>query len=141
MHIFLDFDGVLRRSTSPRNAFDDDLLANFESVVRASPKARIVICSTWRLAMPLAGIRGRFSHDVAARIVGTTPCLVADVEHPRYAEIKSWLSKNPKAAERWVAIDDDAENYPGSAPLIRPDPELGFDAACAARLKALLAVP
>lgn len=136
--IFLDFDGVLRRVTSNPSRFDQDCLEHFESSIRQCPVSKIVITSTWRLAMPLKELRSRFSPDVAARIVGVTPENFEEEEYERLAEVKAFLAEKKLSAVPWVAIDDDPAHFPPGSPVIFTEPQKGFDAECAARLVKLL---
>jgi hypothetical protein len=139
MVIFLDIDGVLRRADSPRYCLDADCLEHFEGAMRQCPDVRIVICSTWRLALPLDEIRSHFSADVAARIIGTTPDLYEEDEaYVRHKEVQAFLRKHGGEQDLWMAIDDAAEHYPPGSPLLLVDSGKGFDAACAASLLAVL---
>ncbi len=56
MYIFLDFDGVLRRLSSDPGKFEEDLLSNFENMIRKHEHLKIVITSTWRLVYSLSEI-------------------------------------------------------------------------------------
>jgi hypothetical protein len=134
MYIFLDFDGVLRPLHSAPGILDHDCLELFESVMRSMTAPKIVVTSTWRLAMSLAALRRLFSTDIATRIVGVTPDLFTQPTHHRYMEIQAYLKKCKHTGEAWVAIDDDAGLYPKDAPLIVVDPIKGFNAANAAEL-------
>ncbi|MDO8294594.1 MAG: HAD domain-containing protein [Gallionella sp.] len=136
--IFLDIDGVLRRVTSNPSYFDQDCLDNFESAVRQCDKSKIVISSTWRLAMPLKELRSQFSPDVAARIVGITPENFDDEVYERHAEIKAFLEEKKVTALPWLAIDDDPAHFPAGCPVLFTDPNKGFDAECAVRLVKML---
>lgn len=136
--IFLDFDGVLRRTTSNPSQFDQDCLDNFESAIRQCPVSKIVISSTWRLAMSLKELRSRFSPDVAARIVGVTPENLEEETYERHAEVKAFLEGKNLTALPWVAIDDDPTHFPQGSPVLFTDPQKGFDAECAARLVSIL---
>lgn len=136
--IFLDFDGVLRRATSNPSHFDKDCLEYFESAMRQCAVSKIVISSTWRLAMPLKELRGRFSPDVASRIVGVTPENLDAVPYERHAEILMFLSEKKVTALPWVAIDDDPSHFPPGSPVLLTDPKNGFDAASSARLVKML---
>jgi hypothetical protein len=136
--IFLDFDGVLRRVTSNPSRFDQDCLEHFESAILQCPVSKIVITSTWRLAMPLKELRSRFSPDVAARIIGVTPENYEDETYARLAEIRMFLEEKKLTAMPWVAIDDDPEHFPKGVPVLFTDPQKGFDAECAAQLVQLL---
>lgn len=136
--IFLDFDGVLRRTTSNPSQFDKDCLENFESAMRQCSVSKIVISSTWRLAISLKELRSRFSPDIAARIVGVTPESLEEEAHPRHAEILAFMQEKKVTALPWLAIDDDPSHFPPGSPILLTDPQNGFDTACAARLVKLL---
>jgi len=140
MILFLDFDGVLRRLTSDPSRFDKDCLDCFELSIRQYPEVKIVISSTWRLAMSLTAIRNRFSSDVAGRIVGVTPETPINSLHSRYKEICAYLKKPGVEVKRWIAIDDDPELYPKEAPVLLTDPNNGFDHICADKLKRLILI-
>ena len=130
--LFLDFDGVLRRRTSPLYELDRDLVGNLEAVLRALPDVEVVITSSWREAFSLDEIRSRFSPDIGARIVGVTPSSRSRDGFYRHREVSAYLKS--AAATRWVALDDDREHYPPEAPVLLVDPEVGLDAAMAAEL-------
>lgn len=136
--IFLDFDGVLRRDTSVPSCFDPDCLERFESAVRQCPVSKIVISSTWRLAIPLKELRGKFSPDVAARIIGITPEILEDEVYERHAEIMAYLEGKNLKAMPWVAIDDNPDLFPKGSSVIITNPQSGFDADCADRLVSML---
>lgn len=136
--IFLDFDGVLRRTTSNPSQFDQDCLDNFESAMRQCSVSKIVISSTWRLAMPLKELRSRFSPDIAVRIVGITPENLEEETYERHAEVLSFMREKKVTALPWVAIDDDPAHFPPGSPVLLTDPMKGFDAASAARLVKML---
>lgn len=128
MYIFLDFDGVLRRLTSDRSKFDKDCVESFESAVRPLPDIKIVITSTWRLAVSLKEMRSLVSPAIAERIVGITPEIYSPSISARYEEIQQYLNDNQVDQEFWVAIDDDPEGFPPNAPLVQTDPNEGFNA-------------
>lgn len=131
MYVFLDFDGVLRRKSSAPFRLEDDLRERFELAVRPLDDAKIVISSTWRLVLSLSKIRRMFSPDVASLIVGCTPDITDDTIYQRYDEVMAYLSENDARRACWVAIDDDRENFPGHAPVIITDANMGFSAESA----------
>ncbi len=135
----MDFDGVLRRESSPRSALDADCIGHFASAVLSHPEARVVISSTWRLAYPLGTLRGLFPPALAERIEGATPNVVDAEDFQRQVEIQSYLNRNRLHGVRWIAVDDDAEQFRAGAPLIVVDPAQGFDESCAASLRRWLA--
>jgi hypothetical protein len=132
--VFLDIDGVLRRTTSNPSQFDQDCLERFESAIRQCSVSKIVISSTWRLAMSLKEIRSRFSPDVAARIVGVTPQNPKEETYERHAEILLFLEEKKIQNMSWVAIDDDSEYFPIGSPVIYTNPLTGFDLGNAVQL-------
>jgi hypothetical protein len=139
MRVFVDFDGVLRRESSPRSALDADCIEHFAGAVLSHPEAKVVISSTWRLAYSLAALRRLFPPELAERIEGATPEELEAEEHARQVEIQSYLNRNGLHGMRWIAVDDDEEQFREGAPLLVVDPVRGFDAACAARLRQWLA--
>ena len=139
MKIFLDFDGVLRRESSPNSRLDVDCVCNFESAVLSHPDARVVITSSWRLVQPLDALRLLFPKELRARVEGATPDFPEVEGHPRHAEIQAYLAVHAARGTRWIAIDDDAEQYQRDAPLILVNAATGFDETCAQRLRSWLA--
>lgn len=137
--IFLDFDGVLRRKSSPLYRLESDLVGNFEETVRVAPEAKIVITSSWREAFGLSELRKLFSADIALRIVGTTPRSLDLNDFYRYNEVLAYLKRFDTLQAPWIAIDDDPEHFPADAPVLLVDPEKGFDAEMAKKLKNWLA--
>src|SRR5690348_9094214 len=135
MRVFLDFDGVLRRTTSPKSRLDADCIQCFESAVLTHADARVVIASTWRLVQKLDALRGLFSPALAARIEGVTPDLADVEEFVRHAEVNAYINRNKLHGIRWIAVDDDPDGYRPGTPMIQVDPMRGFDAACAQQLK------
>lgn len=133
MYIFLDFDGVLRRLSSEPSRLEQQCIDYFESAIRPFPDIKIVISSTWRLAMPLRELRQPFSSEVANKIIGVTPEVTTPTEYARYDEIQFYLRRNGMS-EAWLAIDDDRDHFPHNAPLLLTDPNVGFDSNCLARL-------
>lgn len=139
MRIYLDFDGVLRRESSPKSSLDADLVQHFERAVLTYPEARVVIVSTWRLVHKLDALRKLFSGAFAPRVEGVTPDLPEAEEYARQAEINAYMNRNKLHGVRWIAVDDDPENYRPGTPLIRIDPALGFNEDCALRLRSWIA--
>lgn len=139
MKIFLDFDGVLRRESSPNARLDADCVRTFGSAVLSHPDVRVVITSTWRLVQPLDALRSLFPTELRARIEGATPDFPEVEGYPRHAEIQAYLAVHAARGTRWIAIDDDAEQYQRGAPLILVNAATGFDEPCAQRLRNWLA--
>lgn len=112
MLLFLDFDGVLHPQYEGQAVPDDVAfchLPRFEAVMRDFPAVNIVISSTWRMQFDLDALKGRFSEDIASRIVGATPQLATNGPHmveQREAEIMAWLLANDRQGQPWIALDD-----------------------------------
>jgi len=136
--LFLDIDGVLRRRGAPLYRLEAPLRDAFEALVRDLPEVQTVISSTWREGFSLAEIREHFSPDVAERIVGTTPIASVREGHSRHREVLAYLKRRGLERETWVAIEDDPEHFPASAPVVLVDPDMGFDAGTAAATLRLL---
>lgn len=124
--IFLDFDGVLRRNTSPLYKLEPDLVRNLENAVLPYEDLKAVITSSWREVYPTRTLRRLFSEEFAERIEGATPIANERSEHYRYREILAYLQRYHEGGANWVAIDDDPLHYPADAPLILTDPSEGL---------------
>lgn len=116
MILFLDFDGVLHPQFEGIPTPADQLfchLPRFETVMRDFQKVQIVISSTWRYQFSLDQIRTRFSPDIAAQIIGTTPETDQDAYIPdrREQEILSWLAATGNQDAQWIALDDAAWQF------------------------------
>lgn len=77
--------------------------------MRDFPSVEIVISSMWRYQFTLDELRGRFSPDIAARIIDTTAKSErADGYSPnrREGEILHWLLATGNKDTPWIAIDD-----------------------------------
>ncbi len=136
MILFLDFDGVLRRASSPLYVFDTDCLEVFEEAVRTLQGVEIVVSSSWREGFSLKEIRSHFSRDIAARIVGATPISEDRDGFYRYREVLAYLERNRLRGRTWLAIDDDPLHYPAGVNVLLVDPVRGFDSEAATRLVA-----
>ena len=135
MIVFLDFDGVLRRDSSPPSCFQTDCLTHFESAIRPFDDIEIVISSTWRVAVSLNEIRRFFSSDIGPRIIGSTPELDMEMRHQRFCEIIAYLDARDRKDETWLAIDDSPELFPADAPVLITQSDQGFNGECALRLR------
>ena len=106
--LFLDFDGVMHPEfcNESKHFMHRD---TFETVMRSAPQVELVISSTWRQKRSLDVLKTLFSHDVASRIIGTTP-LYAQLEdvpdtlqgYEREAECRDWLRQHGRAAQEWL---------------------------------------
>jgi hypothetical protein len=138
VRIFLDFDGVLRRVSSSKSKLDTDCIECFEGAVLSHPDAKVVIASTWRLVHKVDAIRSLFPPELAKRIEGVTPDMADAEEYRRHYEVQAYLNRNKLHGMRWVAVDDDPEQFRPGAPVIKVDPALGFNEDCGKQLRAWL---
>jgi hypothetical protein len=139
MRIFVDFDGVLRRESSPRSELEQDCVLRFQAAVLSHPQASVVIASTWRLVHKLGVLRALFPPELARRIEGVTPDVSDAEEYVRHMEIQEYLNRKRLHAERWIAVDDDAEQFKSGSSLLLVNAARGFDVECEHKLRAWLA--
>lgn len=140
MILFLDFDGVLHphyegACVPQAQAFCH--LPRLEAVLRDFPHVDLVISSAWREQLPLDALQARFSPDIAARIVGTTPVAASAVPARREAEILQWLDAAGRAADApWLALDDAIWQFGRHRHrVVACTPWVGFDARAEAALR------
>lgn len=112
--IFLDFDGVLNNSSGSEHTntghinegkslkFDPVNVEVLKSLL-GKVSADVVICSSWRNDMDLAGLRKLFKDFglPGDRIVSKT----GPVEETRGEEIEKWLNAHPQV-NNFVIVDD-----------------------------------
>jgi hypothetical protein len=137
--LFLDIDGVLhaqgRKPDGSRITPHFSCKPRFEEWARGYPQLQLVISSTWRQIYPLPALRGKFSPDIAARVIDVTPRFVDEKPYMRQREILAWLAKHRTPETPWLALDDTvSEFYPGCPQLVACRPEIGFDDTVAAEL-------
>jgi hypothetical protein len=139
--LFLDFDGVLNHSatqtwfTFPDGAafkgLDPENVARLNAICELVPEARIVVSSTWRTVLDLAGLREalrQFGFAYPERVIDRTPGWrtvagggIVGAYAERGHEIQAWLDAQPEAPST-IAILDDAEDMVHLAPhLVRTD--------------------
>jgi hypothetical protein len=112
MIIFLDFDGVLHPNNATDLSSHFSSLPLFENVLRKHPEVNVVISSTWRKTHTLEQLKSLFSYDIATRVIGLTPPVPDDnlpfslLAYARHAEIETWLRREGRACENWIALDD-----------------------------------
>lgn len=139
-YIFLDFDGVLRRSSAPPDMFEESCLHSLILAIGPLADPRIVVSSTWRLGMSLAEIKGRLPAPLAGLVCGVTPEVSQARVYRRFAEIHAYCTQKGIASDDWIAIDDSAESYPPGARLVLTNPATGFNQASIVEMWQLLGV-
>ena len=70
--LFLGFGGVLHPSPCERERYLEKAPL-FEAWLRSQPAVDVVITSGWRRSHSLARLAAKFSEDLRARFIGTTP--------------------------------------------------------------------
>jgi len=132
VYVMLDCDGVTHGVGRP--TFDADALAAIEAAITPY-RAQIVITSSWRETYPLERLRLRLG-PLSERVVDVTPVL-QPMTHARYHEVLTWLRQNAPGAP-WVALEDDPDCYPASAPVYLTDTRQGFVRADIDPLQAMI---
>ncbi|MFZ6676222.1 HAD domain-containing protein [Undibacterium sp. Xuan67W] len=117
MILFLDFDGVLHPFSARHDQEQQFVhLPALEELLREFPTLQIVVSSEWRLRFSLNELRGFFSTDIAARIIGVTPEIqireTTDILGSRFREIEAFLIDAYSVNETWLALDDDVSLFP-----------------------------
>ena len=137
--LFVDFDGVLRRSHAVPHRLEPELIENLHHLMRRITTLRVVFSTTtWRLTMDLHQLRQPFVADLRARFIGVTPDLSSLADAARHREILAWRRAAAHTGA-WIAVDDQALGFPERCTnLCLCDPRHGFDAATMARCMALL---
>jgi hypothetical protein len=133
--IFLDFDGVLRRITSPKFTLDQDCVTEFTHALLEHPHAKVVISSAWRLAYSLDELRSILPSSLRERIEGVTSEAAEMYAHSRNDEIVEYLRRHNRFDSPWLAIDDQRSHFRPNAPVLEIDPERGFDSEYGAQLR------
>jgi hypothetical protein len=119
--IFLDIDGVLNTTTTPKptqdaRVVDRTLLSRLTMLVQHTG-AQVVLSSTWR-------------HDPdgltsAERLGIPFMDVLPDMRpRPRNEEIKAWLGAHPNV-QRFIVIDDDDDDL-DAFPLFQPSASTGI---------------
>ena len=126
MLLFLDFDGVLH-ATSGAPKFNADSIAELESVMQQFSTLQIVITSSWREDKSIDELKALLGPLLGARVIGTTPIIDDPFLHyPRYHEVCTYLDTITEHNPTWIALDDEAGNYPPDAPVVLVDRRSGF---------------
>jgi hypothetical protein len=135
VRIFLDFDGVLRRLSSPSSALEPNCVDEFAQAVLWHPDAKVVISSTWRLAYSLRQLRALLPSELGKRVEGATPEIAGSRDYARHDEILDYLRRRRLQASAWLAVDDRAQQFRTGASVLVVDSTQGFDRACGAKLR------
>ena len=124
--VFLDIDGVLRRTSAPKYKLESALVTNLERWVASRKEAvEIVISSTWKDAFSLDYIRALFPLALRVKIVGRTPTLTGPhITYPRYEEVMEY--NRTHGVDKWIAFDDQPSLFPATRSLVAIDGAVGF---------------
>lgn len=114
-YLFLDIDGVLNSQTwfDGGGALDGDDARQIDptavellDTIVAESRCRVVISSTWRVAMPLpdiAALLGRRGFSFPRSVVGCTP----ELPDGRSTEVSSWMEAMQVSRQDIAILDDD----------------------------------
>lgn len=108
---------------------EGELLDNLRLLLDEVPGLSVVVTSSWREVFSLEQLRSQFPKEIRARIEGVTPLSKVPSEHQRYKEILAYLKHHGKTDVTWIAIDDDPDYFPSSAPVVIVDPSEGLSMA------------
>jgi hypothetical protein len=119
--IFLDIDGVLNCSTTPNPRkfpyiIDKKLLARFRKLVDRTG-AKVVLSSSWRLD-PIGLLAAKHWRIPFMDVCPDMP------KSARSEEVRSWLSRHPRAT-RYAIIDDEDDEL-DELPLFQPSSKTGL---------------
>jgi hypothetical protein len=136
--LFLDFDGVLHPAGGEAQHFVN--LPRLERLLREYPMVDVVISSAWQDGLTLEELKGFFSADVAARIIGVTRSV--DLGHEaesRYDQINMYLRCVRHGPVAWIALDDAVHEFPDCCTqLVLCDSARGLDDEAETRLRSAL---
>lgn len=114
--IFLDIDGVLIPYGQDARNLNPECTGHLQQIVQATD-ARLVISSSWRLALYSELLNMLSDYGLANRVIGCTPHRVAAPEnagadwldHMRAHEITAWLAENrvKYGITHYLCLDDD----------------------------------
>lgn len=127
--LFLDIDGVLH----PDSGSADLRFAESVRDLAIELDLRIVICSDWRLSIPLPRLREMIP-ALGDLIIGTTPDLdgvpnhlpnefgepfgATNYRYRRQREIEAWIQENGSQVEHYFALDDLKSIYRENCPWL-----------------------
>jgi hypothetical protein len=134
-YLFLDFDGVLHPDRYSLTNYDPDRVFKNNEIFSQAPilaglltefPCEIVISSSWRFTHSLEEMKAKLPKAIAKNIVGMTGDAYVG-PHPRYNEIKEYLTSRNKSLFAWRALDDSKLEFPnGCTDLILCDPNTGI---------------
>jgi hypothetical protein len=134
-YLFLDFDGVLHPDRYSLTNYDPDRVFKNNEIFSQAPilaglltefPCQIVISSSWRFTHSLEEMKAKLPKAIAKTVVGMTGDAYVG-PHPRYNEIKEYLTSRNKSLFAWRALDDSKLEFPnGCTDLILCDPNTGI---------------
>jgi hypothetical protein len=141
--LYLDFDGVLHHERVWRHPlkgirfpapdgytlFQHSTL--LEKLLSPYPDVKIVLSTAWQWHLGYAGTAKKLSAGLREMVIGGT--FHSDMNKQLFTEIgrghQVWRDVCLRKPKRWLALDDDAENWPSSCSenLIQTDPQEGIN--------------
>jgi hypothetical protein len=123
--IFLDFDGVLHGSISPKFFANTQLLAKF---LEPYPFVQIVLSTSWRESYSIDRIKEECIPELASRVIGVTPIFKDHPKGIRAKEVEQYVKDNNLHYTQYVCIDDlNFLFYEEFENLILTDPHTGLN--------------
>lgn len=139
MVLFIHLDGVLHPThCDPSQHFVH--LPRLEAVLRQHVALQMVLAAGEEDADLIDELKGKFSGDVAKRIIGDTSGNGGKSdEQTRYDQIRRFLRRQGLPRDNWAALDDAKDEFPPSCrQLVLCRPEVGFDQDAECRLRTRL---
>jgi HAD domain in Swiss Army Knife RNA repair proteins len=139
MVLFIHLDGVLHPThCDPSQHFVN--LPRLEAVLRQHHALQMAVAADREDEYSLDAVKGKFSGDVAKRIIGGTSAPAPKgEEQTRYHKIRLFLRRQGLPRDAWAALDDAEDEYPPHCrQLVLCRPEVGFDEDAECRLRTRL---
>ena len=134
-YLFLDFDGVLHPDRYSLSNYDPDRVFRNNEIFSQAPilaallkeyPCQVIISSSWRFTHSLDEMKEKLPKGIAKNVAGVTGDAYVG-PHPRYNEIKEYLTSRNKSLFSWRALDDSKLEFPnGCTDLILCDPNTGI---------------
>ena len=134
-YLFLDFDGVLHPDRYSLSNYDPDRVFRNNDIFSQAPilaallteyPCQVIISSSWRFTHSIDEMKEKLPKGIAKNVAGVTGDAYVG-PHPRYNEIKEYLTSRNKSLFSWRALDDSKLEFPnGCTDLILCDPNTGI---------------
>ena len=140
MVLFIHLDGVLHPThCDPSQHFVH--LPRLEALLRQHGALQMALAAGEEDLCLIDELRGKFSGDVAKRVIGDTSTTGSAQGHDqtRYDQIRRFLRRQGLPRDAWAALDDAKDEFPPSCrQVVLCRPEVGFDEDAECRLRTRL---